>query len=178
MSDSERSKSSATPPDDASLTTVPITKRVTGSCDTCRRRKVKCDSQGNRSGPCTNCRVHKIPCTHDTPVKKRGMKDYSRKVSMLHQRVAELEESLKQHDPQEVASLQQCCVPLCGLSFSIRDAFARCHPSLHNRRFCFHRAASVRPVFSSVSASVCQSISAALLPHSSLCRLITDILLV
>ncbi|KAF9039661.1 hypothetical protein BDZ89DRAFT_372617 [Hymenopellis radicata] len=79
MSDSGRSGEATTPSEDASPRHVRVPKanlkRLSGSCDTCRRRKVKCDSQKSQGAPCTNCRAHNIPCTHDMPVQKPGIKN-------------------------------------------------------------------------------------------------------
>ncbi|KAK9692595.1 hypothetical protein K7432_014259 [Basidiobolus ranarum] len=44
-------------------------KRLTQACDTCRKKKVKCD--GNRPS-CSNCIRLKVPCTYLPSLKKRG----------------------------------------------------------------------------------------------------------
>ncbi|KAF8894868.1 hypothetical protein CPB85DRAFT_221500 [Mucidula mucida] len=71
-------------------------KRIPGSCDACRRKKVKCDSLTAPDGQCKNCRQSGIPCSHDTPPQKRGKKDLATHVTTLRERVKELEESLAQ----------------------------------------------------------------------------------
>ncbi|KAK9727638.1 hypothetical protein K7432_001672 [Basidiobolus ranarum] len=47
----------------------PKRKRLTQACDTCRKKKVKCD--GNRPS-CSNCIRLKVPCTYLPTAKKRG----------------------------------------------------------------------------------------------------------
>ncbi|ORX94095.1 hypothetical protein K493DRAFT_261780 [Basidiobolus meristosporus CBS 931.73] len=48
---------------------LPKRKRLTQACDTCRKKKVKCD--GNRPS-CSNCIRLKVPCTYLPTAKKRG----------------------------------------------------------------------------------------------------------
>ncbi|ORX88388.1 hypothetical protein K493DRAFT_319513 [Basidiobolus meristosporus CBS 931.73] len=44
-------------------------KRLTQACDTCRKKKIKCD--GDRTG-CSNCARLKVDCTYLPSLKKRG----------------------------------------------------------------------------------------------------------
>ncbi|KAJ9144694.1 Xylanolytic transcriptional activator xlnR [Pleurostoma richardsiae] len=44
------------------------------ACDSCRRRKIKCDSS---STPCSNCRISSLDCAYTVPPKKRGPKPTS-----------------------------------------------------------------------------------------------------
>ncbi|KAJ6489814.1 fungal-specific transcription factor domain-containing protein [Mycena sanguinolenta] len=39
-------------------------KRLQGSCDNCRKRKIRCDSAEQRDNICTNCITARIECTH------------------------------------------------------------------------------------------------------------------
>ncbi|ROT38212.1 hypothetical protein SODALDRAFT_351325 [Sodiomyces alkalinus F11] len=50
-------------------------KLLTLACDSCRRRKVKCDAQ---TPECGSCRSSKIPCKYELPRKKRGPKPRGR----------------------------------------------------------------------------------------------------
>ncbi|KAJ7360937.1 fungal-specific transcription factor domain-containing protein [Mycena albidolilacea] len=40
-------------------------RRLQGSCDSCRKRKVRCDSAEMPENRCTNCIVTRIECTHE-----------------------------------------------------------------------------------------------------------------
>ncbi|KAI8833760.1 hypothetical protein BC829DRAFT_365745, partial [Chytridium lagenaria] len=46
-------------------------KRTTKACDTCNRRKVKCDSA---QPSCFQCSSHGLQCTYSREAKKRGPK--------------------------------------------------------------------------------------------------------
>ncbi|KAL2752934.1 hypothetical protein ACRALDRAFT_2030042 [Sodiomyces alcalophilus JCM 7366] len=48
---------------------------LTLACDSCRRRKVKCDAQ---TPECGSCRSSKIPCKYELPRRKRGPKPRGR----------------------------------------------------------------------------------------------------
>ncbi|KAF8908466.1 hypothetical protein CPB85DRAFT_782203 [Mucidula mucida] len=50
-------------------------RRLAGSCDFCRKRKIKCDSSTTTNTRCTNCITNDHLCTHDAPTKKRGVKN-------------------------------------------------------------------------------------------------------
>ncbi|KAF8650393.1 hypothetical protein AX16_005201 [Volvariella volvacea WC 439] len=66
-------------------------KRLQGACDTCRRRKVKCDSAKMPDKRCTNCISLNLGCTH-TPRAKRGSQvGY---VKILERRLTTMEELL------------------------------------------------------------------------------------
>ncbi|KAF9039665.1 hypothetical protein BDZ89DRAFT_1060808 [Hymenopellis radicata] len=69
-------------------------KRTPGSCDGCRKKKG--DSLTAPDGQCKNCVQSGIPCTHNAPPRKRGKKDLATHVTVLRERVKELEESLAQ----------------------------------------------------------------------------------
>ncbi|KAI7870984.1 fungal-specific transcription factor domain-containing protein [Spinellus fusiger] len=45
-------------------------KRITRACDTCRRKKIRCDV--NTSRPCSTCRQYEWECTFNNDPKKRG----------------------------------------------------------------------------------------------------------
>ncbi|KAJ7083927.1 fungal-specific transcription factor domain-containing protein [Mycena crocata] len=49
-------------------------RRLQGSCDECRKKKVKCDSAEMPGNLCTNCICFKLHCTHDR-AKARGAKN-------------------------------------------------------------------------------------------------------
>ncbi|KAK0496596.1 fungal-specific transcription factor domain-containing protein [Armillaria luteobubalina] len=53
--------------------TLPTTKkRLAGSCDRCRRKKVKCDSATIQENICSNCVAFNAECTHTDLIKRRG----------------------------------------------------------------------------------------------------------
>ncbi|KIY64722.1 hypothetical protein CYLTODRAFT_456925 [Cylindrobasidium torrendii FP15055 ss-10] len=68
-------------------------RRMSGACDQCRKRKIKCDSATRPSQRCTNCIAFDTECTHSDPPKKRGPK--SAYVEGLEDRVKELERLLR-----------------------------------------------------------------------------------
>ncbi|EEB99602.1 hypothetical protein MPER_00689, partial [Moniliophthora perniciosa FA553] len=39
-------------------------RRLPGACDTCKKRKIRCDSGEKPNGQCTNCVNAGIECTH------------------------------------------------------------------------------------------------------------------
>ncbi|KAF9568044.1 hypothetical protein CPC08DRAFT_702861 [Agrocybe pediades] len=68
--------------DNATDDTVPTTsappvpqkikkRRLHGSCDTCRKKKIKCDSANMPNNHCTNCISFNIPCEHTVPRQKK-----------------------------------------------------------------------------------------------------------
>ncbi|KIY67537.1 hypothetical protein CYLTODRAFT_422417 [Cylindrobasidium torrendii FP15055 ss-10] len=73
----------------------PKIKRLSGSCDFCRRRKIRCDSATQPNKECTNCRMNNQSCTHDVVPKKRDTTNNSRQVTLLKRRVRELEDALE-----------------------------------------------------------------------------------
>lgn len=72
----------------------PRTTRLHGSaCDTCRRRRVKCD--GNQ--PCDRCTRSNVACTYGSVASRTSAVSYARQ---LEQKVAELQGLLRER-PQE-----------------------------------------------------------------------------
>ncbi|CAO3641602.1 unnamed protein product [Cunninghamella blakesleeana] len=64
--------------------------RISRACDTCRRKKVKCDTVAG--GPCKNCKASKIECTYNDSAKKRGPpKGY---IEVLENRLKRMEKIL------------------------------------------------------------------------------------
>ncbi|TFK22896.1 hypothetical protein FA15DRAFT_643500 [Coprinopsis marcescibilis] len=43
---------------------LPKRRRLQGSCDTCRQKKIRCDSAEMRGGKCSNCVLFTLDCTH------------------------------------------------------------------------------------------------------------------
>ncbi|KAI9471854.1 MAG: fungal-specific transcription factor domain-containing protein [Benjaminiella poitrasii] len=82
--------------DESSITTnqqASTTKRtrITRACDTCRRKKIKCDVDTNR--PCTTCKQYDWECTFNDTAKKRGPpKGY---IESLETRLEKMEQLLK-----------------------------------------------------------------------------------
>ncbi|KAI9488059.1 fungal-specific transcription factor domain-containing protein [Zychaea mexicana] len=74
------------------LTTPPRRTRITRACDTCRRKKIKCDV--NTTQPCTTCRQYQWNCTFNDTAKKRGPpKGY---IESLETRLEKMEHLLQQ----------------------------------------------------------------------------------
>ncbi|KAJ3836644.1 fungal-specific transcription factor domain-containing protein [Lentinula raphanica] len=68
--------------------------RPRGSCDTCKRRKVRCTSPTSNNGSCKTCLLAKLPCTYTGNFKNRVIsKDY---IERLESRLSELESLLNQ----------------------------------------------------------------------------------
>ncbi|KAJ4497017.1 fungal-specific transcription factor domain-containing protein [Lentinula lateritia] len=64
------------------------------SCDTCKRRKVRCVSTNNGDGSCNTCTMAKLSCTYTGTFKNRVIsKDY---IERLESRLSEVELLLKQ----------------------------------------------------------------------------------
>ncbi|KAJ7647153.1 fungal-specific transcription factor domain-containing protein [Roridomyces roridus] len=68
-------------------------RRLQHSCDTCRRRKIRCDSANMPDGRCSSCISFNTECTHTEPQKKRGPKN--KHVEELKQQVSVLEAQLR-----------------------------------------------------------------------------------
>ncbi|KAI9307650.1 fungal-specific transcription factor domain-containing protein [Cunninghamella echinulata] len=65
--------------------------RISRACDTCRRKKVKCDTSGS-GNTCKNCKTAKIECTYNDNAKKRGPpKGY---IEVLENRLKRMEKIL------------------------------------------------------------------------------------
>ncbi|KAI7875311.1 hypothetical protein K492DRAFT_168263 [Lichtheimia hyalospora FSU 10163] len=66
--------------------------RITRACDTCRRKKIKCDV--DTAFPCTTCKQYDWECTFNDTAKKRGPpKGY---IESLETRLKKMEELLEQ----------------------------------------------------------------------------------
>ncbi|KAF9068619.1 fungal-specific transcription factor domain-containing protein [Rhodocollybia butyracea] len=69
-------------------------KRRGNSCDTCKKRKVKCVGAPGKNGSCNTCLASKLTCTYDGTFKNRVIsKDY---IERLEARLSEVELLLKQ----------------------------------------------------------------------------------
>ncbi|CAO0798098.1 unnamed protein product [Mucor circinelloides] len=72
-------------------TSNPKRTRITRACDTCRRKKIKCDVDSRH--PCTTCRQYDWECTfHDTAKKRGPPKGY---IESLETRLEKMEKLLK-----------------------------------------------------------------------------------
>ncbi|KIY63689.1 hypothetical protein CYLTODRAFT_425873 [Cylindrobasidium torrendii FP15055 ss-10] len=70
-------------------------RRLANSCDSCKKRKIKCDSSEKKDGEkCSNCIVYGAECTHEIIAKKRGPK--SAYVEGLEHRLKQVEGLLQQ----------------------------------------------------------------------------------
>ncbi|KAF9051140.1 hypothetical protein BDZ89DRAFT_526464 [Hymenopellis radicata] len=78
-------------------------RRLPGACDTCRRKKIKCDSAMKPDGVCTNCAQYGLRCRHEEPIKKRGPKIGGSYVQELEQRVNSLESLLHELKPDALS---------------------------------------------------------------------------
>ncbi|TFK44394.1 fungal-specific transcription factor domain-containing protein [Crucibulum laeve] len=72
----------------------PKRRRLHGSCDVCRKKKIKCDSAQMPDNICTNCIAFGVQCSHNTPrhPKKDSQKGYIR---LLEQRLDKMEQMLR-----------------------------------------------------------------------------------
>ncbi|KAF9023957.1 hypothetical protein BDZ89DRAFT_989559 [Hymenopellis radicata] len=67
--------------------------RLPRSCDLCRARKVRCNSNDTPDNVCTNCKIANVQCTHVQATKSLGSsKGY---VESLEKRLAKLEEAFR-----------------------------------------------------------------------------------
>ncbi|KAI7855773.1 fungal-specific transcription factor domain-containing protein [Circinella umbellata] len=74
------------------LSTTPRRTRITRACDTCRRKKIRCDV--NTTQPCTTCRQYHWECSFNDTAKKRGPpKGY---IESLETRLKKMEQLLQQ----------------------------------------------------------------------------------
>ncbi|KAK0204261.1 fungal-specific transcription factor domain-containing protein [Desarmillaria ectypa] len=102
--------------DDSTQTILAKKRRLTGACDRCRKKKVKCDSATTPGNRCSNCIAFEADCTHTDLIKKRGPKpvntqesffvasyterqEYDRHVQKLERRMNQLETMLKELNP-------------------------------------------------------------------------------
>ncbi|KAI8146800.1 fungal-specific transcription factor domain-containing protein [Fennellomyces sp. T-0311] len=77
---------------DTTDNTPPRRTRITRACDTCRRKKIKCDV--NTTQPCTTCRQYNWECSFNDAAKKRGPpKGY---IESLETRLKKMEQLLQQ----------------------------------------------------------------------------------
>ncbi|KZT19129.1 hypothetical protein NEOLEDRAFT_1102623 [Neolentinus lepideus HHB14362 ss-1] len=69
-------------------------KPVARACDTCRRKRIRCDGSEESREPCPNCIAFRTECTYNVPLKKHGPpKGY---VKLLEARIAKLESLLRE----------------------------------------------------------------------------------
>ncbi|KIY68056.1 hypothetical protein CYLTODRAFT_422004 [Cylindrobasidium torrendii FP15055 ss-10] len=75
-----------------------LPKRLPGSCDKCKKRRVKCDRSLREDGKCSNCLALGVECTRpEPPVKQRDPSRYTRRVVVLEAKVKELQDQLDRH---------------------------------------------------------------------------------
>ncbi|TFK49991.1 hypothetical protein OE88DRAFT_303307 [Heliocybe sulcata] len=80
--------------DDESATKRLRSKPVVQACDTCRRKRIRCNGAKESGEPCPNCVAFKTECTYNVPLKKHGpAKGY---VRLLEARIAKLESLLSE----------------------------------------------------------------------------------
>ncbi|KAJ7902064.1 hypothetical protein B0H14DRAFT_3724432, partial [Mycena olivaceomarginata] len=72
-------------------------RRLQRSCDTCRKRKIRCDSANMPNGRCSSCISFNAECLHTEPVRKRGPKN--KHVEELQQQLSVLEAKLRTVQP-------------------------------------------------------------------------------
>ncbi|KAJ7217845.1 fungal-specific transcription factor domain-containing protein [Mycena pura] len=77
-------------------------RRLQRSCDSCRRRKIRCDSASMPDGQCTNCKAFAAACTHTEPTRKRGPKN--KHVEELKQQLSALEAKLRTVQPDATST--------------------------------------------------------------------------
>ncbi|KAI8981730.1 fungal-specific transcription factor domain-containing protein, partial [Mycotypha africana] len=72
--------------------------RITRACDTCRRKKIKCDVDTHK--PCSTCQQYNWECTfHDTAKKRGPPKGYIESLETRLEKMESLLKSLKQEQP-------------------------------------------------------------------------------
>ncbi|KDR75218.1 hypothetical protein GALMADRAFT_249193 [Galerina marginata CBS 339.88] len=74
-------------------------RRLHGSCDTCRKKKIKCDSANMPDNICTNCRASNIHCGHTIPrqgKKKKEPQNSSSYIKSLEERLEKMERLLEE----------------------------------------------------------------------------------
>ncbi|TFK23618.1 hypothetical protein FA15DRAFT_670334 [Coprinopsis marcescibilis] len=81
-------------------------RRLQGACDTCKRKKIKCDSSIMPNGLCSNCISTKSECTHTIPrqTKRDRQREYIRQ---LEERVRQLEEAAARHSSPGSSTLNE-----------------------------------------------------------------------
>ncbi|KAF9643134.1 hypothetical protein BDM02DRAFT_3192157 [Thelephora ganbajun] len=63
------------------------------ACDSCRRKKVRCDGSDVSGGPCATCAIYSIECTYNDHLKPPRPRGY---VQRLENRIANLERLLRE----------------------------------------------------------------------------------
>ncbi|GJJ72998.1 hypothetical protein EMPS_05356 [Entomortierella parvispora] len=74
---------------DAARDEIKERQRVTKACDNCRKKKIKCDADGDA---CSSCKMLQVPCLFLDPTKKRGPpKGSARNITALEDRLHRME---------------------------------------------------------------------------------------
>ncbi|KAF5316954.1 hypothetical protein D9611_003877 [Ephemerocybe angulata] len=101
-------------------------RRLHGACDTCRKKKIKCDSAIAPNNFCSNCLNSKVQCTHNIPRQKK--KDTQQEyIRSLEEKLRRMEEQLNlansAHSPQSESSRASSELRRDSASPSHRDTF-------------------------------------------------------
>ncbi|KAF7428246.1 hypothetical protein PC9H_007467 [Pleurotus ostreatus] len=80
-------------------------RRLQGACDTCRHKKIKCDSALMPGNRCSHCIAFNSECTHNLSKKRNSEPSTPAQsyVESLEQRVKKLEHMLQKLDPESSA---------------------------------------------------------------------------
>ncbi|KAF9529173.1 fungal-specific transcription factor domain-containing protein [Crepidotus variabilis] len=80
---------------------IPKTKkrRLHGACDSCRKRKIKCDSAARPGNICTNCETSNVSCTHDIPRQPKKKDTQQAYIQNLEERLSKMERLLNCKNP-------------------------------------------------------------------------------
>ncbi|KAJ7164615.1 fungal-specific transcription factor domain-containing protein [Mycena crocata] len=95
--------------------TTNVKRKSRRSCDTCRKRKIRCDGPIMVNARCSNCLDFGFECTYVEPTRKPGPKNST--VEELKQKVASLEAKLR-----SVSVCSLCSQPLQPSQPSSKDA--------------------------------------------------------
>ncbi|KAJ3205986.1 hypothetical protein HDU67_008520 [Dinochytrium kinnereticum] len=104
-------------------------RRITQACDTCNKKKIKCDGLKPN---CTNCNRSKISCSYSRSAKKRGPR--AGYIESLENRLKEMEALLQPIQPGDTTTVADVVrQKLDALSTSISNGGSTAHNDLvHN----------------------------------------------
>ncbi|KAJ7053852.1 fungal-specific transcription factor domain-containing protein [Mycena amicta] len=106
-------------------------RRLQGSCDSCRRKKIRCDSSEMPNNRCTNCITSGIPCTHTrTKGNDGGLSPEQLKAAQDYVATAVSSSYLP---PNDLASSNQTLLEVCQYARTLEDKLAELEAKLRSQ---------------------------------------------
>ncbi|KIK70018.1 hypothetical protein GYMLUDRAFT_187563 [Collybiopsis luxurians FD-317 M1] len=104
--------------------------RLQNSCDSCRKKKIRCDSATMPNNVCSVCLNMGVECRHTNTPKKRGPKpNHTAQAAAVH---AILAEPLTYQIPEDTATIRELLVDVCLYARSLEKDISRLRRAMNS----------------------------------------------